>query len=48
MLSSTCCNIGHEDVAAGRVRWSDLTPAEWRQHAERRLAEAVQTGSATL
>jgi DNA-binding response OmpR family regulator len=25
----------HEDVAAGRVRWRDMTPAEWREQAER-------------
>jgi PAS domain S-box-containing protein len=36
---------GHEDVAAGRVRWRDMTPADWRKRAERALAEVVQTGT---
>ena len=35
----------HEDVAAGRVRWTDMTPAEWRERAERALAEVIQTGT---
>ncbi|HEX8881613.1 MAG TPA: AAA family ATPase [Candidatus Acidoferrum sp.] len=34
-----------EDIASGRVRWRDLTPAEWREHDERALAEIVATGS---
>ena len=21
---------GHEDLAAGRIRWTDFTPPEWR------------------
>ncbi|MFZ3189565.1 MAG: sigma 54-interacting transcriptional regulator, partial [Candidatus Sulfotelmatobacter sp.] len=36
---------GHEDVAAGRVRWLDMTPADWRERAERALAEVIQTGT---
>ena len=36
---------GHEDVAAGRVRWWDMTPADWRERAERALAEVIQTGT---
>jgi PAS domain S-box-containing protein len=36
---------GHEDVAAGRVRWLEMTPAEWRERAERALAEVIQTGT---
>jgi len=36
----------HEDVAAGRVRWWDMTPADWRERAERALAEVIQTGTA--
>jgi PAS domain S-box-containing protein len=34
-----------EDVAAARVRWTDLTPAEWRERDERALAEVRATGS---
>ena len=34
-----------EDVAAGRVRWLDMTPADWRERAERALAEVIQTGT---
>jgi PAS domain S-box-containing protein len=36
---------GHEDVAAGRVRWLDMTSADWRERAERALAEVIQTGT---
>jgi PAS domain S-box-containing protein len=36
---------GHEDIAAGRVRWLDMTPTDWRDRAERALAEVIQTGS---
>jgi transcriptional regulator with GAF, ATPase, and Fis domain len=35
----------HEDVAAGRVRWWDMTPADWRERVERALAEVIQTGT---
>jgi len=35
----------HEDVAAGRVRWWDMTPADWRESVERALAEVMQTGT---
>jgi PAS domain S-box-containing protein len=35
----------HEDVAAGRVRWWDMTPADWRDRAERALAEVIQIGT---
>src|SRR5262245_31951570 len=34
----------HEDVASGRLRWTDLTPAEWRGRDERALAELRSTG----
>ena len=34
-----------EDVATGRVRWTDLTPTEWREHDERTLAEIRATGT---
>ncbi len=33
-----------EDLASGRVRWTDLTPAEWRGHAEQAVAELKATG----
>ena len=35
----------HGDVAAGRVRWWDMTPADWRERAERALAEVIETGT---
>jgi PAS domain S-box-containing protein len=34
-----------DDVDSGRVRWRDLTPAEWRERDERALAEARATGT---
>ena len=36
---------GHEDVAAGRVRWTDLTPSGWRQQDERAMADVSATGT---
>ena len=33
-----------EDLASGRVRWADLTPAEWRGHDERAVADLKATG----
>jgi PAS domain S-box-containing protein len=36
------CN--REDLATGRVRWTDLTPAEWREHDERAVADLKATG----
>ena len=35
----------HDDVTAGHVRWWDMTPADWRERAERALAEVIQTGT---
>ena len=35
----------HDDVAAGRVRWSDMTPADRRDTAQRALAEVIQEGT---
>jgi len=35
----------HEDVAAGRVRWRDMTPADWRERVERALERVMETGS---
>jgi PAS domain S-box-containing protein len=34
-----------EDVTSGRLRWTNLTPTEWREHDERALAEIKATGS---
>jgi PAS domain S-box-containing protein len=34
-----------EDIAAGRVRWADLTPAEWRDADERSLADLETCGT---
>jgi PAS domain S-box-containing protein len=33
-----------EDLASGRVRWTDLTPAEWRGHDEQAVADSKATG----
>jgi PAS domain S-box-containing protein len=33
-----------EDIASGRVRWMDLTPAEWRAHDEPTITELRTTG----
>jgi PAS domain S-box-containing protein len=34
-----------EDLVLGRVRWTDLTPEEWRDRDERAVAEAKATGT---
>jgi PAS domain S-box-containing protein len=34
-----------EDVVADRMRWTDLTPAEWREQDERAVAELRSTGT---
>jgi PAS domain S-box-containing protein len=34
-----------EDLVSGRVRWTDLTPAEWRDRNERAVAEVKTTGT---
>jgi PAS domain S-box-containing protein len=36
---------GHEDLASGRVSWTDLTPAEWRDCDERAVADLKATGT---
>ena len=33
-----------QDLVSGRLRWADLTPAEWRERDERALAEFLATG----
>jgi PAS domain S-box-containing protein len=35
-----------EDVASCSLRWTDLTPTEWRERDERAVAEVTRTGSA--
>ena len=35
---------GRHDLASGRVRWTDLTPAEWRECDARALVELNATG----
>ncbi len=41
-LQMVQCN--REDVATGRVRWTDLTPAEWRDRDEQAITELKTTG----
>jgi PAS domain S-box-containing protein len=36
---------GREDLVSGRVRWTDLTPAEWCERDEHALAELKATGT---
>jgi PAS domain S-box-containing protein len=33
-----------QDLVSGRLRWADLTPAEWRERDERSMAEFLATG----
>ncbi|HWY58058.1 MAG TPA: sigma 54-interacting transcriptional regulator [Terriglobales bacterium] len=35
---------GRQDLVSGRLRWTDLTPAELRERDERALTEALATG----
>jgi PAS domain S-box-containing protein len=35
-----------DDVAAGRVRWWDMVPSDWRERTELALAEVIRTGTA--
>src|SRR5260221_494865 len=39
--------VGYEraDLVSGRLRWTDLTPAEWRERDERAVAELNSTGT---
>jgi len=34
-----------QDLVSGRLRWPDLSPAEWRERDERALTEALATGA---
>jgi len=36
---------GRNDLAGGRLRWTDLTPLEWRENDERHLMEVITRGS---
>jgi PAS domain S-box-containing protein len=36
---------GREDLGSGRVRWTDLTPPEWRECDERALTKLMETGT---
>ena len=36
---------GREDLVAGRLRWTDLSPAEGRERDDRALTEALATGT---
>jgi PAS domain S-box-containing protein len=37
---------GREDLVSGRMRWTDLTPAEWRERDARALANLEEVGAA--
>jgi C4-dicarboxylate-specific signal transduction histidine kinase len=37
---------GRDDLVSGRLRWKELTPAEWRNADERRVRELETTGTA--
>jgi PAS domain S-box-containing protein len=41
----TMLQYGREDVVSGRLRWTELTPAEWREQDERAATELQSTGS---
>ncbi|WP_249793963.1 trifunctional serine/threonine-protein kinase/ATP-binding protein/sensor histidine kinase, partial [Bradyrhizobium cenepequi] len=36
---------GRDDLVSGRLRWRDLTPTEWRDADDRRVAELEATGT---
>ena len=37
--------FGRDDVVSGRLRWTDLTPAEWRERNERAVAQLRAVGT---
>jgi PAS domain S-box-containing protein len=37
---------GREDIVSGRLRWTELTPSEWRDRDDRAVAELEATGTA--
>jgi PAS domain S-box-containing protein len=39
-------DYSQEDLAAGRLNWQAMTPAEWREQDERILQQVIETGSA--
>src|ERR1700688_10070 len=40
-------DYSREDLISGRLRWTELTPAEWRDAAEQAIAEERGAGSST-
>src|SRR6185503_20209209 len=36
---------GRDDLVAGGVRWTELTPVEWRERDERAMADLKSTGT---
>lgn len=41
----TMVGYGREDLVSGSMRWTDLTPVDWRERDERAIAELRATGS---
>jgi hypothetical protein len=41
-------HYGRKDLASGRVRWTNLTPAEWCDRDERAVAELKRAGFETI
>ncbi len=39
------CGYGRDDLVSGRVRWTELTPPEWRHADERAVAELKANGT---
>jgi PAS domain S-box-containing protein len=42
---SNMLGFSREDLLSGRIRWTDLTPAEWGDRDERAVAEIKETGT---
>ena len=42
---SNMLGFDRQELISGRIRWPDLTPAEWRDHDERAVAEIKATGT---
>src|SRR4029077_10814655 len=41
----TMVGYDREDLVAGRFRWTDLTPREWRDRDERRIPDPTRSGT---
>src|SRR5262249_28985873 len=41
----TMVGYSRDDLVAGRMRWTDLTPAEWRDRDEQLMPELAKTGT---